>query len=133
MEVEGQNWLYSEKVKKHFLKPKNFLKTKEEIKDFNAYGKTGNVKCGDVMEIWLKIKGKKIIDVRWRTFGCASAIASTSVMSEMIKNKTIEEALEITARDIIRELNGLPSIKVHCSVLGDQALKEALKDYSSKN
>jgi NifU-like protein len=129
MEVEGESWFYSEKVKEHFLKPKNFLKDKKEVEGWNAYGKVGNMKCGDIMELWLKINKNKIQDVRWRTFGCASAIASTSAMSEMIKGITIKDALKISAKDIMNELGGLPTIKVHCSVLGDEALREAIKDY----
>ena len=129
MKVEGEDWFYSGKVKEHFLHPKNFLKDEKEIKKFNAYGKVGNMKCGDVMELWLKIEKNKIKDVRWRTFGCASAIASTSAMSEMIKGMTIDKATKLTGKDILKELNGLPAIKIHCSVLGDQALREAIKDY----
>ncbi len=129
MKVEGEDWFYTKEVKEHFLYPKNFLENEKEIKDFNAYGKVGNTKCGDVMELWLKIKKEKIIDVRWRTFGCASAIASTSAMSEMIKGMTIQKALGLTAKDIMKKLHGLPAIKVHCSVLGDEALREAIKNY----
>jgi len=133
MKIEGNDWFYTKEVKEHFMNPKNFLKNKLEISDFNAYGKVGNMKCGDVMELWLKIEKNKIKDVRWRTFGCASAIASTSAMSEMIKGMTLNKALKITASDIMAKLNGLPAIKVHCSVLGDQALREAIKDYEKKN
>ncbi len=133
MKVEGEDWFYTKEVREHFLNPKNFLKNEKEIKDFNAYGKVGNMKCGDVMELWLKIKDDKILDARWRTFGCASAIASTSVMSEMIKGMTIRKALTLTAKDIMDKLKGLPAIKVHCSVLGDEALREAIKDYEEKN
>jgi len=132
MKIEGNDWFYTKEVKKHFMRPKNFLKDKKEIKDFNAYGKVGNMKCGDVMELWLKIQKNKITEVRWRTFGCASAIASTSVMSEMIKGMTLNKALKLTAGDIMGKLKGLPAIKVHCSVLGDQALREAIKDYEKK-
>ena len=133
MKIEGNDWFYTKEVKEHFMNPKNFLKNKLEISDFNAYGKVGNMKCGDVMELWLKIEKNKIKDVRWRTFGCASAIASTSAMSEMIKGMTLNKALKITASDIMAKLNGLPAIKVHCSVLGDEALREAIKDYEKKN
>jgi NifU-like protein involved in Fe-S cluster formation len=132
VKIEGNDWFYSEKVKKHFMKPKNFLKNEKEIKDFNAYGKVGNMKCGDVMELWLKIENEKIKNVKWRTFGCASAIASTSAMSEMIKGMSLKEALKLTGNDIMKELGGLPQIKVHCSVLGDEALREAIKDYEKK-
>ncbi|MFA5125614.1 MAG: iron-sulfur cluster assembly scaffold protein [archaeon] len=136
MKIEGNDWFYSKEVKKHFLEPKNFLKNEKEIKDFNGYGKVGNVKCGDLMEMWIKVRNEKIIDVKWKTFGCASAIASTSMLSEMIKEKKgmkIEDALKITGKDIMERLGGLPSIKVHCSVLGDQALRAAIKNYQEKS
>jgi len=132
MKIEGNDWFYTKEVKEHFMHPKNFLKNEKEIKDFNAYGKVGNMKCGDVMELWLKIEKNKINDVRWRTFGCASAIASTSAMSEMIKGMTLNGALKLKASDIMAKLKGLPAIKVHCSVLGDEALREAIKDYENK-
>ena len=135
MKVEGQDWFYTGKVKEHFLKPKNFLKSEKEIKEFNGYGRTGNVKCGDVMEFWIKVKDNKIKDVKWRTFGCASAIASTSMLSVMLKEKggmVLEKALRLTGKDIMDRLGGLPNIKIHCSVLGDQALREAISDYEKK-
>jgi len=135
MKVEGNDWFYSEKVKEHFMKPKNFLKNEKDVKDYNGYGKVGNMKCGDMMELWIKIKNEKIVGVKWRTFGCASAIASTSMMSEMLLEKggmRITDALKITGKEIMDRLGGLPAIKVHCSVLGDEALKEAVKDYKAK-
>ena len=135
MRVEGEDWFYSGKVKEHFVNPKNFLKDSSEVKDFNAYGKVGNIKCGDVMEIWLKIENNKIVGARWRTFGCASAIASTSMLSEMLLEKggiKVNDALKITGKDIMTRLGGLPAIKIHCSVLGDEALREAIKDFDNK-
>jgi NifU-like protein len=135
MKLEGNDWIYSGKVKEHFLKPKNFLKDEKEIKTFNGYGKVGNIKCGDLMEMWIKVKNEKIVDVKWRTFGCASAIASTSVLSEMLKEKggmLINKAKILTGKDIVERLEGLPAIKIHCSVLGDEALREAIKDYEKK-
>jgi NifU-like protein involved in Fe-S cluster formation len=135
MKVDGQDWFYSKKVKEHFFKPKNFLKDEKDIKNYNGHGKTGNVKCGDLMEMWIKVKNDKIVDVKWKTFGCASAIASTSMLSEMLKEKggmQLEKALKLTGKDIIDKLEGLPAIKIHCSVLGDQALREAIKDYQTK-
>jgi NifU-like protein involved in Fe-S cluster formation len=132
MKIQNDDWFYTDEVKEHFMNPKNFLKSEKEIKDFNAYGKVGNMKCGDVMELWLKIEKNKIKDARWRTFGCASAIASTSAMSEMIKGMTLNQALKLTAKDIMKKLKGLPAIKVHCSVLGDEALREAIKDYQKQ-
>jgi len=136
MKIEGNDWFYSKEVKKHFMEPKNFLKNEKEIKEFNGYGKVGNTKCGDLMEMWIKVRKEKIVDVKWRTFGCASAIASTSMLSEMLKEKggmKIENALKLTGKDIMDRLGGLPAIKVHCSVLGDQALRAAIKNYQEKN
>ena len=135
MKVEGQDWFYTAKVKEHFMKPKNYLKDEKEVAGYNGYGKTGNVKCGDVMEMWILVKKGKIRGCKWRTFGCASAIASTSMLSEMITEKggmPLEKALKITGKDIMDRLGGLPAIKAHCSVLGDQALRAAIKDYEAK-
>ena len=131
---ERKDWFYSEQVKKHFFKPRNFVKQDEEIKDFDGYGKVGNMKCGDVMEMWIKVSDGKIKECKWRTFGCASAIASTSILSEMVTEKggmELKDALLITPQDIMKRLHGLPAVKVHCSVLGDQALRKAIKDYES--
>lgn len=128
-------WVYSPKVRKHFLQPKNFMKFGEEEKfKYNALGMIGSPACGDVMKMWLWIdpKTERIKKCRWRTFGCASAIASTSVLSEMVlKNggMTLEKARKIAPDDIIKELGGLPAIKYHCSVLGDKALRDAINDY----
>ncbi|MDD2531358.1 MAG: iron-sulfur cluster assembly scaffold protein [Candidatus ainarchaeum sp.] len=136
MKLEGNDWIYSKKVKEHFIKPKNFLKNQKEIKDFNGHGSVGNIKCGDLMEMWIKVKNNKIINVKWKTFGCASAIASTSMLSEMLLEKggmQLEKALKITGKDIMDRLGGLPAIKIHCSVLGDQALRAAIYDYAQKN
>ncbi len=136
MKMEGADWFYTETVREHFTKPQNFLKDKKEIKNFDGYGKVGNVKCGDMMEMWIKIKDDKIKDVKWGTFGCASAIASTSMLSVMLKEKggmTLQKALKLKAKDIVDRLGGLPAIKFHCSVLGDQALRAAIYDYKIKN
>lgn len=135
MKFEGQDWLYTQKVKEHFLKPKNVLKDEKEIKDYNGYGRVGNMKCGDIMEMWIKVEKEKIKKCKWRTWGCASAIATTSMLSIMITEKggmKIHEALKITGKEITQRLGGLPKIKIHCSVLGDQALREAIKDYEKK-
>ena len=132
MKLEGNDWFYSKEVKKHFMKPQKFLKNENEIKNFNGYGKVGNMKCGDMMEFWIKVKNDKIIDVRWKTFGCASAIASTSMLAKMLTEKKgmkIEKALTLTGTDIMKRLGALPKIKIHCSILGDQALREAIKNY----
>lgn len=133
--LSGTSWVYSKKVREHFLNPKNFMKFGEEEKfKYNAVGMIGSPACGDVMKFWLWIdpKTERIKKCRWRTFGCASAIASTSVLSEMIiKNGgiKIEEARKIKPVDIIKDLGGLPAIKYHCSVLGDKALRDAINDY----
>ena len=131
-------WVYSDVVKKHFFNPKNFLKPEEKKSfKFNAYGEAGSPACGDLMKIWLWIDSKteKIKQCRWRTFGCGSAIASTSILSVMITEKDgmkIDKAIKIKPQDIIKRLSGLPDIKIHCSVLGDQALKNAINNYLKK-
>lgn len=136
---DGTAWLYSDIVKDHFFNPRNFMRYEEEKKfKFNATGSVGSPACGDEMVLWLKVnpKTEKITDIRWRTFGCGSAIASTSVMSEMVKEKggmSLEEALKITPNDIMKRLGGLPDRKVHCSVLGDKALQAAINDYFRKS
>lgn len=127
-------WLYTEKVKDHFFNPRNIFRTDKEIKDYRAdgVGQVGSPACGDVMKMFIKVKDGQIIDCKWQTFGCASAIASTSILSELVIGKTLEEAKKITPKDIVKELGGLPQRKIHCSVLGDQALRAAIKDYESK-
>lgn len=146
--MSNTKWIYSKKVKEHFFHPKNVLDREPKKGEFNGYGKVGGMKCGDIMEVWLKVDppsrkasegksknllGKSIIrEMKWKTFGCASAIASTSVLSEMVKGKTIKQALAIKPKDIVKELGGLPAFKVHCSVLGDRALESAVKNYLSK-
>ncbi len=131
---EDQEWFYSDKVKDHFFNPKNVLLKDPKEGEFDAVGEVGSPACGDVMKMWVKLdpagqgKQSKIKDLKWRTFGCATAIASTSVFSEMVKGKTIDEALKITPQDIIKELGGLPAIKVHCSVLADQAFKKVIEN-----
>lgn len=135
----GGTWFYSDIVKDHFFNPRNFMKTDEE-KTFKAdgVGRVGSPACGDEMVLWIKIDSKKdkITECRWRTFGCGSAIASTSVLSEIITEKggmKIEEALKIRPQDIMERLGGLPARKVHCSVLGDKALRAAINDYFHKS
>ena len=120
--------LYSEKVMDHFTNPRNV----GEIPDANAIGEVGNAKCGDIMKIYMKIENNVIVDVKFKTFGCGSAIASSSMATSMIIGKTVEEALEITNKMIIDELGGLPPVKVHCSVLADRAIKNAIYDYAQK-
>lgn len=126
---EGENWIYSEKVKEHFLNPQNFLMGDESKFDYDAVGTVGNPVCGDQMRMYIKVRDGKIIDIRWKTYGCASAIASTSALSEIAKGKTLDEALKISAEDIDNYLGKLPKHKFHCSVLGHEALAEAVKNY----
>ncbi len=121
--------LYSEKVMDHFTNPRNV----GEIPDADGIGEVGNAKCGDIMKIYLKINGDIIEDVKFETFGCASAIASSSMATEMIKGKSLSEALEVTNRQVVDALDGLPPHKLHCSVLAEEAIKSAVKDYYDKN
>jgi len=127
-------WAYSDKVKDHFENPRNVLYD-EGAYNADGRGIVGNIKCGDEMIVAIKVdKAKGIItDCRWKTYGCASAIASTSMLSEMAKGKTLEEAYKITAKDIVDELGGLPGHKVHCSVLGHDGLRAAIDDYYRRN
>lgn len=126
------NWLYSDVVKEHFMNPKNIFKPDDGF-THNAEGMTGNIKCGDQMMFLLRIEDDRIVDARWKTYGCASAIASTSMLSEVIKGKTIRDAYNIKPEDIVGHLGGLPDNKIHCSVLGDKALRAAIDDYLAKN
>ena len=122
--------MYTEKVMDHFQHPRNV----GEIENASGVGTVGNAKCGDIMRIYLDIDENQIIrDVKFKTFGCGSAIASSSMATSMIIGKTIEEALEITNKEIIEQLGGLPPVKVHCSVLADKAIKNAIYDYAIKN
>ena len=132
MKCEKPCWVYSEKVKKHFLNPHNFVKDEKDVKDADGVGTVGSPACGDVMKMWIWVKNGKIIDCKWQTFGCASAIASTSMLSDMVTENggmRLENALKITPKQIADRLGGLPNIKFHCSVLGDKALKAAIEDY----
>ena len=127
--MENQEWVYSDKVKDHFMNPRNFLFGDESQFDYDAVGTVGNPICGDQMKMYIKVEDNKITDVRWKTYGCASAIASTSALSEMIKGKTIDEALKIDAKAIDDYLGNLPKHKFHCSILGHEALADAVKEY----
>ena len=129
--VEGQDWVYGDIVKDHFLNPRNFLMGDESKFEADAVGIVGNPICGDQMKMYIKVKNDKIADIRWKTYGCASAIASTSALSEIAKGKTLDEALRITAEDIDEYLGKLPKHKFHCSILGHDALKEAINNYRS--
>ena len=121
--------LYNDIVMDHFLNPKNV----GELENPDGTGVYGSPVCGDMMQIQIKVDGEKITDDRFKTFGCGSAIASSSMATSMIIGKTIEEALELTNKQIIDELGGLPPVKVHCSVLADKAIKNAIYDYAQKN
>ena len=127
--MENQDWVYSETVKEHFLNPRNYLMGDESKFDYDAVGQVGNPVCGDQMRMYIKVRDDKIADIRWKTYGCASAIASTSALSELAKGKTLDEALEINAEAIDNYLGKLPKHKFHCSVLGHDALKDAIKKY----
>ena len=129
--MEGEDWVYPEKVKEHFINPRNFLFGDESQFEFDAVGQVGNPICGDQMRMYIQVdkENDTIKDVRWKTYGCASAIASTSALSELAKGKTLDEALEISAKDIDDYLGNLPKHKFHCSVLGHEALKEAVENY----
>lgn len=120
---------YSDKLLDHFFHPRNMGK----IENADGVGVVGNPNCGDVLKLYLKIENNKISDIKFETLGCAAAIGVSSVLTEMVKGKTIEEALKVKNSDIVKELGGVPPIKIHCSVLGEQALKKAIEDWQSKN
>lgn len=121
--------MYSDKVMDHFMNPRNV----GEIENADGVGQVGNAKCGDIMKIYLDIEDDIIKDVKFKTFGCGSAIASSSIATEMIKGKTIQEAVNLTNKAVVQELDGLPPAKIHCSVLAEEAIKSALVDYAEKN
>jgi len=121
--------MYTEKVKDHFYNPRNV----GEIKDADGVGTVGNSVCGDVMNIFIKVKDERITDIKFKTFGCAAAIASSSITTEIVKGKTLDEAMKLTRDDVANELGGLPAVKMHCSNLASDALREAIKDYRKKN
>lgn len=121
--------LYSEKVMDHFRNPRNLGK----MDDADGIGEVGNAKCGDIMKMYIKVKDGIIEDVKFNTFGCGSAIASSSMATEMIKGKSIDDALELSNKAVVEALDGLPTHKIHCSVLAEEAVKAAVKDYYDKN
>ena len=133
--MDGNNWNYSDKVKEHFFHPKNILEVEPDEYQPDGMGYVGSPACGDMMKIFIKVSDDKIVDMKWQTFGCASAIGSTSMLSEMVtreKGMPLDDAWKITPEQIIDELGGLPANKIHCSVLGDKALREAIKDHFRK-
>ncbi len=126
---------YSKQVIEHFTHPRNFVKKAPKKGEFDSQALSGNPVCGDIIKIWLKIdaKNKKIKKMDWQTFGCAAALATSSVLSEMVEGMEIERAKKITAKDVGEKLGGLPAIKFHCSVVGVQALKEAIEKWEKTN
>ena len=123
--MENFNTQYSEKVMEHFKNPRNV----GEIPDADGIGNVGNAVCGDIMRLYIKVENDKIIDAKFKTFGCGAAISTSSMVTEIVKGKTIAEALRISNRAVAEALGGLPPIKMHCSVLAEQALKSAIDDY----
>ena len=121
--------MYSEKVMDHFTNPRNC----GEIPDADGVGEVGNAKCGDIMRMYLKIENNIIVDVKFKTFGCGAAIATSSIATEMIKGQSIDDALKRTNKAVVEALDGLPPVKIHCSVLAEQAVKAAVADYYRKN
>lgn len=120
---------YSEKVMDHFMNPRNV----GEIESADGVGEVGNPACGDMMRLYLKIDGGKVVDAKFRTFGCGAAIASSSMLTEMIKGKSVDEARAITNQHVADALDGLPAVKIHCSVMAEQAVKSAIDDYVKKH
>ena len=116
---------YSKKVMEHFESPHNV----GVIEDANGIGEIGNAKCGDIMKMYLKIENDIIVDVKFKTYGCASAIATSSIATDMIKGQPVKEALKLTNKAVVEALDGLPAVKIHCSVLAEQAIKAAIADY----
>ena len=120
---------YSEKVMEHFRNPRNV----GEIKNPDGIGHVGNPVCGDIMEMYIKVENNIIVDAKFKTFGCGAAIATSSMVTELVKGKTVDEALKISNRAVVEALGGLPHIKMHCSVLAEEALKSAITDYLAKS
>lgn len=123
--INRRRCMYSDKLMEHFRNPKNMGK----MENPDGVGKVGNPVCGDVMYLYIKVKDDRVADIKWETFGCAAAIGTSSIITELAKGKTLDEALKITKQDVADELGGLPPIKMHCSVLSTDALKEAIDDY----
>ncbi|MBR3921073.1 MAG: Fe-S cluster assembly scaffold protein NifU [Oscillospiraceae bacterium] len=121
--------IYSEKVMDHFTNPRNV----GEIPDADGVGEVGNAKCGDIMKMYIKVEGNIITDVKFKTFGCGAAVATSSIATEMIKGASLDDALKLTNKAVVEALDGLPEVKLHCSVLAEQAIKSALSDYYRRN
>jgi len=120
--------VYSEKVMEHFMNPRNM----GEIPNANGIGKVGNPVCGDLMTIYIKVDDNVITDIKFKTFGCGAAIATSSMVTELVKGKTIEEALKVTNKDVAEKLDGLPPVKMHCSLLAEEGIKSAIENYLDK-
>ena len=121
--------MYSEKVLDHFSNPRNV----GELADANGIGQVGNAKCGDIMKMYIKVNGGVIEDVKFKTFGCGAAVATSSMATELVKGKSIQEAMQVTNKAVMEALDGLPPVKVHCSLLAEEAIHAALWDYAEKN
>ena len=126
--MPGERSLYSEKVMEHFKNPRNV----GDIENPDGVGHVGNPVCGDIMELYIRVEANIITEAKFKTFGCGAAIATSSMVTELVTGKTIEEALEISNKAVVEALDGLPAIKMHCSVLAEEALKSAIEDYQSK-
>ena len=124
----AENVQYSDKVMQHFLNPHNV----GELPDANGIGNVGNPICGDIMRLYIKVEDNKIVDARFKTFGCGAAIATSSMVTDLVKGKTIEDALKVSNNAVAEALGGLPKVKMHCSVLAEEALKAAIDDYNKK-
>lgn len=120
--------MYSDKIMEHFINPRNV----GEIADADGIGQVGNAKCGDIMKMYIKVHDDRIIDVKFKTFGCGAAIASSSMATEIIKGKTLDEAMKLSNKAVAEALGGLPAVKMHCSVLAEEAIKGAIDDYKIK-
>ncbi|MDO8523197.1 MAG: iron-sulfur cluster assembly scaffold protein [bacterium] len=132
----GEKWYYTDIVKDHFFHPRNLLMEKpKDENEFDARGMVGSPACGDMMEMWMKVEGEKVKELKWKTFGCASAIAATSIYSVMLTENgglTLDEAMKVRPQDVMKRLGGLPNRKIHCSVLADKAFQKTANDYFRK-
>ena len=120
--------MYNKKILKRFQNPKNA----GELKTPDAVGEVGNIKCGDIMRVYIKVKDNKIKDIKFLTYGCVAAIASTDFLCEIVKGKTLDQALKVTSKDVVKKMGNVPAVKLHCSVLAQNALKKAIEEYKKK-